>query len=139
MKSLLLIVLLMFSFIVKADKINFAYDENGNRVSRIFTIGNPNKVKGKTADAVDTYFEELNKRGIKISHNAYGRIQIEIMDFESADVACASIYSIGGLEVFSGEISDYITDIDISAKATGVYILTIVLNGEQTVWKIIKE
>lgn len=124
--------------IVIAQSVRYSYDNAGNRTRREIVM---NKAKVQAKEATEECFSEmLSERTILIYPNpTKGNIRIKIDRFESSDQCCLGIYNMSGQPVFSGNITSSLVDIDISSRPNGIYILHILLNGQETTWRIIKE
>ena len=138
LKILLLVVVIMGSLCCEAQKVAFAYDETGNRVKREIFVPTPSKVKGRSMHGGDSYYDMLGERTVKISQDTYGIIKVSISEFVDGDNCTVDVYTLNGLTIFSGSINEFVTIIDISGQPDGVYILKVIINGNQTTWKLNK-
>lgn len=138
LKISLVLVAIIGGIYCDAQKVLFAYDEAGNRVKREIFVSSPSKAKGKSMQGGDSYYDMLGDRTVKISQDAYGIIKVSILDFAEGDNCAMDVYTLNGLTIFSGSINESVTIIDISGQPDGVYILRVIVNGNQTTWKINK-
>lgn len=120
-----------------ADRLVYAYDQTGNRISRTLEV--PNRMpKGTSASAFVT--ESLAEKTLRIYPNpTQGALKVEIVGWEDSDKCAVSIYDMGGSEIWMAEVNEAVTDIDITSKPDGMYVMLIELNGEKTSWKIVKK
>lgn len=86
----------------------------------------------------DSYYDMLGERTVKISQDTYGIIKVSISEFVDGDNCTVDVYTLNGLTIFSGSINEFVTIIDISGQPDGVYILKVIINGNQTTWKLNK-
>jgi len=123
---------------VAQNKVSFAYDETGNRVKREFSISRQGKAASRSTDDT-TYYDAVGDCTVKISHDSSGLINVSIIDIGKEDKASIDVYTLGGMLVFTQGTPDALTVVDISNQPYGIYILKVVVNGIQTVWKITKK
>ena len=82
----------------------------------------------------------LAKCSIRISPNpTQGRVQVSITGMKSGDDCALSVYSAAGQQIEHMPVRESVTSIDLGAQPNGYYLLHIIINGEKTVWKIIKK
>lgn len=137
-KALILpLVILMSCQMTIAQKVNFSYDNAGNRVKREIAL----QTRGIAESSSPEYFSEaIAEKNIRIYPNPTdGLLRVEIAGQESSDQCTFRIFNSSGLQVLSIHATSSSTVLDISARPTGVYILHILLNGRETTWKIIKK
>lgn len=121
------------------NRVQFAYDQAGNRVKRELVITHNARSAKKAATREEAYFEDLGERTVKISSNGSGIIKITVLHMHTEDEGNVEVYSLGGSEVLNRSLSSAETLVDISDKPKGVYILKVTLNGKVTTWKITKK
>lgn len=137
-----------------AQRIQYGYDDTGNRISRKKEIVMSAKPKVFKPDSIRTNevepdiesspapFEEMvSETKIVIYPNpTQGMLRIEISGAEIPLGAYVRLYSTSGALVrqWTGISSD--NTLDITAQPTGIYIMRIVLGKDRvSVWKIIKQ
>ena len=54
------------------------------------------------------------------------------------DNACVDVFSVNGMLILSQDITEILTSIDIGSQPSGIYIVSITVNGNVTNWKVIK-
>ncbi len=86
----------------------------------------------------NSFFDTLTQRTVKLTAMPDGILKIEILGFESTDVSVANVYSLDGIMVLSQPIKDAVAEIDISRCQSGTYVLMVLVNDQQTTWKIAK-
>lgn len=132
-------VLAVFVAMNAQNRVQFAYDQAGNRVKRELVITHNARSAKKAATREEAYFEDLGERTVKISSNGSGIIKITVLHMHTEDEGNVAVYSLGGSEVLNLALSSVETLVDISDKPKGVYILKVTLNGKVTTWKITKK
>ena len=132
-------VLAVFVAMNAQNRVQFAYDQAGNRVKRELVITHNARSAKKAATREEAYFEDLGERTVKISSNGSGIIKITVLHMHTEDEGNVAVYSLGGSEVLNRSLSSAETLVDISDKPKGVYILKVTLNGKVTTWKITKK
>lgn len=132
-------VLAVFVAMNAQNRVQFAYDQAGNRVKRELVITHNARSAKKAASREEAYFEDLGERTVKISSNGSGIIKITVLHMHTEDEGNVEVYSLSGSEVLNLSLSSIETLVDISDKPKGVYILKVTLNGKVTTWKITKK
>lgn len=137
-----------------AQRIQYSYDDAGNRISRKKEIVMSAKTKAFAPDTVRTgepepedeaapaQFEEMvSETKIVIYPNpTQGALRVEILGAEIPSGAHIRLYSMSGALVrqWAGISTD--NTLDITAQPTGVYIMRIALDRNRvSVWKIVKQ
>ena len=119
-----------------AQNVTYAYDSAGNRISRSITLS-----KSPAMEAEETAVEDfVAERTIKIYPNpTQGMLAVEISDFTSDVKADFLLSDLSGKVIYRLKDASGYESIDLNSQSAGVYVLRITINGESTVWKIIKE
>ena len=165
MKRITLIMLVLFLFInLCGQRIEYTYDENGNRVSRmlitveqlqsktiylpaIYSV-NPNSsipkqaLAGATEDESIEELEIMTEEG-EITTIVYpnpnkGLIKIDISNMQPGSNNEMRLYDLNGTELKIVKNFESHTEINISQFKDGIYILRIKINKSIHDWKIIK-
>ena len=139
MKNLLLLLSIFASSLCMQgqNKLKYAYDAAGNRVKREIVV---NMTKSALSPESSIFTEELAERIVKIYPNpTKGQLVIEISDVENAKSASLTLYNLSGQTIARVKVQSNSTDLDISSKPDGVYILQINIDGKLSSWRIIKE
>lgn len=118
--------------------VGFAYDEAGNRVRREITISQGSRSMDKSEDNEESYYDVLGDRTVKVTQNGSGIFKVAILNMESDDECYIDVCSLGGVQVFMETHCGAETLIDLRDRSNGVYILRVVINEKQTIWKITK-
>lgn len=94
----------------------------------------------KETSRTECFSEMLSDKDIRIYPNpTKGRLKIEIAGYENSDRCVLRIFNTSGQQILSTHASSPWTELDISSRANGIYILYISLNNKETTWKIIKK
>ena len=137
-KSLLLLSILYVLTLNAQQKLSYAYDSAGNRISRTIVMTARNANVGMQEDM---FFEEhIADKQLKIYPNPVKeQLTIEIPGHDSTEKAEYILLNMSGAVLKRDRISSEITTVDMNRFVTGTYVLNIIINGERTVWKIIKQ
>jgi YD repeat-containing protein len=122
------------------QKLTYAYDAAGNRVSRTIVLGTRNA--GVATEQTDSVFfeESLAETSVKIYPNpVQNELTIRITGYENGWNGEFAVYSISGAMLMHRRLQGETTSVDMSRQLPGTYILHIVLKGERSVWKIMKQ
>lgn len=132
-----LFLVLALPFVNSAQNIRFSYDTAGNRIKREIIM----ETKAlDTKSTTDCFSESIAKQDIKIYPNPTdGIIKVEISVFDDTDICEISIFNASGQLLLSRTASSSITEVDIVSQPKGIYIMRISLNGNDSIWKIIKK
>ncbi|GHT76876.1 hypothetical protein AGMMS50262_19970 [Bacteroidia bacterium] len=140
MKKLIFFSLWLFSAIsLVAQNVTYVYDNAGNRTSRTVRLSSPAHSPERQPE--ETALEDfVAEHSVKIYPNpTKGMLAVEISNFDS-DVRADFL-----LTDMSGKVIDRLPAVsgyetlNLSRQPAGLYVLRITINGEATVWKIIKE
>lgn len=140
-----IIVLMLLFFALHGHAQNMAmctYDASGNRLSR-FTYTDRSRNSQKMAEKdgnVDMSNDRLGNHTIHIIyHSIKSTLTIEILGLDDSDKCSANLYKLTGQLVMNQDITTSPTEIELYDVSNGVYILRLILNGENRCWKIVKE
>lgn len=123
----------------------YDFDAAGNRILRTVLEINQRSLKSACPeDSVwnpnqNQYYEELiGKNSVKIYPNpTHGLVTLQ---FEKPiDNSYYQLFGLSGQLLSEAHITGTTVTIDLSEHKTGVYMLTISLNGKKETWKIIKK
>lgn len=147
MKSLLrLLIMAMLALcfaknaISQMYSVNFAYDANGNRISR--TINMSEYYRGVSSDtiSVECLTDNISDCDVSIFPNpAKERVSLKLASYEDVKKITATLYSPLGIRIERKEICSDMTNFDLSGLSSGTYILELSNFNEKRIWKIIKE
>ena len=140
MKRILLLLSIAVTGIATAtnpEVARYTYDSAGNRVSREIIIG----VAGdEPQDIAASLIDVVASKAVRIYPNPTdGNMTISIDDYEESDQASFIIYDLSGVIVYDSKVTGQASSVDISDCQSGIYILTIIINGNQSSWRIIKK
>jgi len=126
---------LMATIVVYSQGLSYTYDAAGNRISRTIVLGL------KNADVQQQEFTEtIAKKEIKIYPNPVeSLLSISITGYDAGIVSECFIYNMAGAVLKREKISGELTTLDMSSFSSGTYVLQILIDGEKSVWKIVKE
>lgn len=147
---ILLSVLSIYSAFSQTNKVIFAYDNAGNRISRILDVG------GTKSTAEDDFFNEetnefINKPDKRFTDKlgeldiilypnpTAGQVIVEIANLPDEMNCRIELYNLDGKIIIQKQNLTEYTDIDISSSPYGTYILRIISGDDVCEWKIIKK
>lgn len=127
---------------IHAQKVTYSYDAGGNRtLKKVVIISAGAKAQGRMfeedeeATAVTDVFSQ--EEGISISATDDGRVTINISDTEWTGEATITAYASNGGQVTNERTTTRETQIDLSSKPAGMYILTIKTGRRTKTWKLL--
>jgi len=146
MKSLfkrlcILSILVMFTILLKAQTIEYTYDQAGNRTGRIVIplTSQPSKKHTYQTDSVIVK-DKLGEREVKIYPNpTRGALGVEIYGGNSTDALTLMLYNGQGKLLYSANAAEGLNSLDMSAYPSGWYILQFQSGVIKKEYKIIKE
>lgn len=137
-KFLLFIFLLSSLGVKSQEQMTFSYDAAGNRVSRVMVLAKSG-AKNRQAALSQSLFDEVGGKQVQISPNtSTGHVLVEMLGKSDCAVNL-SVYNASGMQVYSHPLQNGRLDVDLSNNPSGIYILTIEVNGERQSWKIVKK
>jgi YD repeat-containing protein len=142
MKELLSIFLLLSTVIgVSAQNVSYRYDDAGNRTERVIVLSSLSSPSPSLSPASVTELEDMIAgRKIKIYPNpTEGMLAVEIADFTKESKVEYLITDMSGKTISRKKADSSYTTLDLTRQRSGIYILRISINGENTNWKIIKK
>jgi len=137
MKQVVFLTLLL-SFALTANgqqRLSYAYDAAGNRISRTIVLG----AHLSTEDVSGTYLDYVGGRQLAI--NAYGgepRISITVEEY---DMSLSGEYSIMDKDaklLAEGKLSNENTLVEMKDLPSGSYVLDILINDHHSNWELIR-
>jgi hypothetical protein len=128
------------------NKINFAYDSAGNRVSRTISLGSTKSAIGgggiaEFEEEKNFFTESLAEKQIKIYPNpTRGQLRVEILGYEDLEAnSFIQVFTSNGALIYKAGNLSQTNDINLTDKPAGLYIMLINIAGERSSWKIIKK
>ena len=136
-KLYLFFYLMLFSIATSAQsRIGYSYDAAGNRIKREIVM---NRHQAKQSPS-KSYEDMLSDKKIHIYPNpTEGHLKVEIQGYSENDQCCFALYDMTGKQLLQTEASGSFTELDLTNKENGYYVLHITINNETTNWKIIKK
>lgn len=119
------------------SKLHYSYDNAGNRVKREIVV----RTKSLPDSSDPEYYSEmLSDKDIRIYPNpTEGHLKVEIAGWDNSDQGSLQLYNAAGQLILNQRVGSSFTELDISSRGNGLYILHITLNSKETSWKIIKK
>jgi hypothetical protein len=137
-KKMAVLLITAMPCLMFAQTIRYDYDGAGNRLTR-YIVMSPNRV-AKSASIDEFLSDSLSERNIRIYPNpTQGLLRIRIDQLSEEDICSIRLFSLSGQQILVMPLQTTETELNISDQSNGIYILQILLNGEASSWKIIKE
>lgn len=138
-KILLLFIIILCTLPSYSQTLTYGYDLAGNRIKReIVMPSNDNSIKKAPGKAFVS--EMLSDKTIRIYPNpTKGILKIEIANYEASDNGEIALFNFNGTRLQFHPISEPLTLLDLSGYDSGLYLMHISINGNESSWKIIKE
>ena len=140
---ILLLFSFIFSFHAHSQRVEFAFDTAGNRISRTIVLPAPmSETRSIQAEyESEPFVERQGEREIRIFPNpTRGMLAVEIRGGETTDAVRLSLFDMQGrlLQTIESSVG-VIQQIDMSAYPSGTYVLQLRV-GEQTLnYRIIRQ
>lgn len=132
----LLLILLIISTSIYAQRITYSYDATGNMIKKEIVMSRSNPIDPQ----VKPYSEILSSKEVKIYPNpTEGRLKIEILNLNEEDQCSLEIYNLSGTRIIHTSDIRLSNELDITSQPDGIYFLKINLNQKISSWKIIKK
>lgn len=143
MKPVITLLLFMGIFIAinAQSTLRYSYDASGNRTYREIVLSrNADDLNLNQKHTANYYEEEIGKVQLRIYPNPVKSIlKVAVDGFTGEISAECLLFNISGIMIEQRILVDQETQIDMSNCQSGHYVLQIIVNGEKTTWKIIKE
>ncbi len=142
MKTLSIFTLfLLCAVALQAQTIEYAYDNNGNRILRHVIALSQQKQSPSAQEPQRPLGEENNgEQKIAIYPNpTRGIFSIGITGLEADKQNFYLLYDLSGRLIKRSNITSDRTSVDVTWNATGIYLLDVSLGGKISRWKIVKQ
>ena len=140
LKQILVFITVLFSMTTTAQIVAFEYDEAGNRVLRNVLYLQPTVTDTTDLKQVQDLKLTLGETRVTLSPNPNGgRFSVKIEGYEGDISPQVFLHSINGSMIYENNNATILTEIDISNRENGSYILSLTLGSERKTWKIIKQ
>ena len=137
-KKLATLLIWAMPYAASAQSVKYSYDNAGNRIKREIVM--KTKSSYEEASTTECFSEMLLEKNIRIYPNpTKGRLKVEIAGYENSDRCILRIFNASGQQILSTHATSSWTELDISSRTNGIYILYISLNNKETTWKIINK
>jgi len=139
MRSKLLLWLLFLAGVVTygQNKVEFTYDNAGNRISRQIVSLNKSTY---LSDTISIFEDHLEERTVKLYPNpTYGLLTMEISSLKADEKVMVQVTDMNGHILLKEVQTTSSFKIDLTSRSKGFYILSATIGRERREWKIIKE
>lgn len=122
------------------QRINYTYDEAGNRTKREIVLSSTRSVSENEEEASETYEEKLRETKVTIYPNpTKGMLRVDISGVDNFEDARISLYDLNGKLLQQWTNISQSNVIDLSGQTPAMYIMQVTYNGYVSRWKIVKE
>lgn len=138
-RSLLILIIFVLGagITISQNIITYTYDRAGNRIMRV-QDGSTDFVMSRSITDSIVNSDGLISPNISVSPNpTSGLFRVELSGFSQAVNPQISIYSVSGSKIGSTK-NGHFSEFDISTCPSGIYIITVELDGKQQFVKLIK-
>ena len=145
--TVLILMFIIGIFSVHSQTVTFEYDNSGNCVQKYKTVVLAPSFANKNSDQSDTdnvcveaQSFELGTRTITIFPNpTKGVLKVAVTATQPDLQGVYTLTDINGKIIESNKIEQLSFIVDMTQLPKGGYFLTLIIEGKQDVWKIIKE
>ncbi len=139
MKLLPSLILLGSSMAVQSQTVIYTYDNAGNRISRTLQAAKSRSSFMNDSLGVENQIESGLFNVSVHPTLTDGLVNVDIPAYGKNDEAEIRVYSLSGYEVMSIRVTEPYSTIDMAYLPAGVYVLNVMVNGDITSIKIIKQ
>ncbi len=141
MKRILIFCLLILCVslpLLAQSRVGFAYDAAGNRVKKELNVNPP--LKSAKKSKTSSLWDSIDKRSVQIiTDNSTGNIKVVFLNVNEGDKRSLSFYTSAGAKIYEAAVESAECLVKLSDRPSGVYLLTITINGTPSTWKITKK
>lgn len=140
-KSILTVFLLLFALTIKAQqKLAYTYDNSGNRESRTIVLANKSAAVINEESSSEFFEETVGDKQVKVYPNpVQSELILSVSGYGETVVGKYFLYRNDGALLMLQKLTSEKTTVDMSHLHSGFYVLRLVINGEESTWKIVKE
>lgn len=126
------------SLFLYGQDVSYRYDKAGNRKERVIELKSAEIAKNQLQEPAPVIEDLLSEQEILIYPNpTEGELSVSISNVQDIEGEVL-ITTINGEVLIRKKVVSTLMHFDLSNNAAGFYIMKIILNGEATTWKIIK-
>ncbi len=138
-QPIIILLFLSFTLLGYAQRVRYAYDNAGNRISRTIVFNQMQAPKKQLKDSL-YYTETVAEKEIKLFPNPVNTsLNVHISGYEEKLQGTYLLFDMQGKTVLQESIIAEKFQIDMSAYSAGTYVLRIVIADETTNWKVVKQ
>ena len=133
----LLLICILIPALSYAQEISYTYDNAGNRIKREIVM-DPQNIKSRSSE--ESFQVSLSSQSVKIYPNpTIGHLKIEFSNYSEDSNYILDLFNTQGQSLYHFQPRSSITEIDITDRQAGLYILKITIDSNESTWKIIKK
>lgn len=118
----------------QSNAYKFSYDDAGNRIKREMVTIPP-----RLADTSKVYESKFNNLDVRIYPNpTAGNLSVELNNMEKGSTALTQIFDLNGKVIAEKRSNGEKTEMDISSRPQGNYIMRITIDKKHKEWTIVK-
>lgn len=137
---MMFIVCIVMNVCSQTYSVSFAYDTNGNRISRVITFTDDYRNDMSDTTDAECLTDNIDGREISIYPNPTAeKITLKIDSYNDDRDVVAVLYSPLGICMERCNINSELTDLKLGGLPSGTYILELSDGKEKRIWKIIKK
>ena len=141
---ILLIILFPISLFAQQRQIQMEYDDAGNRISQkiVYLPSRSRAIQTPDSTSNTTGYtnEKIGEYEIRVYPNpTKGVLKVQILGMDSEQNSSLCLFNSKGTLLIQQNLEEQEGTLDLSLNPSGVYILTVLVNGIQKEFKIIKE
>ncbi len=123
-----------------SQKVQYAYDNNGNRIQRKLVVTGPNqKMANSTTEEEEKSKTIAIEEGISVYPNpAKDKVVLSINDFNPSETNSMSLLDVKGNIIISQKITSGRSEMDVSMLVSGIYYFNVVKNKNMLYYKLVK-
>ena len=126
-----------------AQNIHYSYDAAGNRIRREIVLAPEDSLtrqsqvkKAMTSSCSDM----LSGKTIRIYPNPTdGILKVDMAGCNDVEQCQVRLFNMSGQQLFNTDAPSSIVTVNLTTQPKGVYLLSIMINGEESTWRIIKK
>lgn len=140
--TLLLVLLCNLLHSFGQDTAQCTYDQAGNRLTRFVIYNDRNNLQGDslTKKSLNLTSHQMGGHNVHVVYvQELSKLTVEILGITDDDACEISIFNLTGITVLRQKTNTTQSDYYLYDFSDGIYIVSLVLNGERRSWKIVKK
>lgn len=118
------------------QRVEYTYDDAGNRTSKTFTI---RSTRGLAPNSLSSDDESNDLDSKVILSSSDGVLTLFVPDFDKSTACDVQLCTADGKVIRKIHVNSPVTKLTTNNDAKGVYLVTVTLNEKKQTWKFVKE